>query len=84
MLFHIPHNIFQLITMRADYHMDMAAHDAPSINIKSFMLLAVPKAIKHNVFILVAGKQVYPVYNSKAYKVEFVLVVEFVFCAHLG
>jgi len=62
--------------------MDMAAHDAPSINIKSFMLLAVPKAIKHNVFILVAGKQVYPVHNCKAYKIQFVLVVKFISGAH--
>src|ERR1700733_5431253 len=44
MFFHVPHNVFKVFAMCADDHMDMTAHNAPTINFESFVLL-VPIAI---------------------------------------
>jgi hypothetical protein len=60
----------------------MARHYAPAINFQSFVFLAVLPAFKHNVFIFVTDKQVYPANNGKAYKVKLLLVSEFIFSAH--
>ena len=70
--------------MRTDDHVDMAGHDTPSIYFKSFILLAMLPAFDHDLLVLVADKKIDPVYNSKTYKVKFVLVVEFILSAHGG
>jgi len=82
MLFHIPHNIFKLFAMRTDDHVDMAGHDTPAIYFKPFFGLAMSPAFKHDVFVFITDKQVYPVYYRKTNKVKPVLIVEFIFCAH--
>ena len=49
MFFHIPHNVFKLITMCAYDHRDMAGHDAISIYFKPFELLAMFPAVNDDV-----------------------------------
>ena len=60
----------------------MRSHYAIGIKLQTFVLNAMLKAFKKYFFILIADKQVYPVYNSKAYKTEFIVFLEFVFMAH--
>jgi hypothetical protein len=69
--------------MCADDHVDMACHDAPPVNFKPFLLLAVLPAVDHDIFVFAADKQIDPVYNSEAHKIKLVLVVEFIFGAHI-
>src|ERR1700733_3323210 len=82
MFFHIPHNVFQVIAMRANDHMDVAGHDAITVYFKAFVLLAMFPAFNHDVLILISDEKVYPIYHSKTYKIKLVLVVKFIFCAH--
>ncbi len=82
MLFHIPHNVFQFVAVRADDHVDMTGHDAPAVNFQSFMLLVMLPAFKQNVLVFISDKKVYPPHNGKAYKVKPLLVPEFIFGAH--
>jgi hypothetical protein len=82
MFFHVPHNVFQFLAMRANDHVDVAGHDTPTVDFKALVLLAMFPAFNHDVFVFVSGKKVDPVYNSKAYEVKLVLVVEFILGAH--
>src|SRR6185312_10663247 len=82
MLFNITHDIFQLIAMSADNHVDMACHDAPCVYFKALILLAMPPRIQHNIPVFVTYKKVYPVYHGKADKVRVVLIAEFIVSAH--
>ena len=65
MPFHIPHNIFEFFAVGTNDHVDMAAHNAPAINFKAFVLLTMLPAVQHNMVIFVADKKVDPVYNGK-------------------
>jgi hypothetical protein len=69
MLFHIAHDIFELVSLAANYYMDVTCHNAPTIYFKSLMLLAIFSAINHNLLILVTNKQVNPINHSKTYKI---------------
>jgi len=82
MSFHVAHNMFKVIAMRTNDHVDMAAHNAPAINFQSFMFLAIAPAIEDYIFILVSYKKVNPIYNSKRNKIKPVLTMEFVLAAH--
>jgi len=82
MLFHFAHNMFKVIAMRTNDHVDMAGHDAISINFKAFILLAMFPAGNHYIFVFVSDEKVYPIYHRKTYKIKLVLVVEFIFAAH--
>jgi len=68
--------------MRTNDHVDMAGHDAISINFKAFILLAMFPAGNHYIFVFVSDEKVYPIYHRKTYKIKLVLVVEFIFAAH--
>jgi len=82
MLFHVPHHIFELFAMRADNHVDMAAHDTPAIYFQSFLQLAMFPAFNHDIPVFIADKQIYPIYNSEGDKIKLVLVIKFVLTAH--
>ena len=82
MSFHVAHNMFKVIAMRTNDHVDMAGHDAISINFKAFILLAMFPAGNHYIFVFVSDEKVYPVYNRKTYKITLVLIMEFIFCAY--
>ena len=82
MSFHIPLNVFKVIAMGANDHVDMAGHDIISVNFKTLILLAMFPAGNHYIFVFVSDEKVYPVYHSKTYKVKLVLVVKFIFGAH--
>jgi len=60
---------------------DMACHCAPSIYFKPFILHAKPPAIEHYFFVFFSYEQVYPVYYSEGYKIQLIVISEFVFTA---
>ena len=60
----------------------MACHNAPGMYIKVFVLLAISDACKYNILVLVSDEQVYPVCDGEGYKIQLVIVPEFVFAAH--
>jgi hypothetical protein len=62
--------------------MDMTCHDAPAVNFKPFICLAMFPAIQHNLFVFVSDKEVYPVNNCKAYEIKLILIPEFIFGTH--
>ena len=82
MSFHIPHNVFKVIAKGANDHVDMAGHYTITVNFKTLVFLAMFPTGNHYVLVFVSDKKVYPVYNSKTYKVKLVLIVKFVFVAH--
>ena len=82
MSFHIPHNVFKVIAMGANDHVDMAGHYTITVNFKTLVFLAMFPTGNHYVLVFSSDKQVYPVYNSKTYKVKLGLMVKFVFGAH--
>ena len=40
------------------------------------------KAFKKYIFIFITDKQIYPVYDSKGYKIQLILIPEFILAAH--
>ena len=71
--------------MGSNNHVYMAAHDAPPINFKAFIKLAMFPTGNHDILVFVTDKQVNPIHNSKAYKIKLVLVVKFnFFCVHIN
>jgi hypothetical protein len=68
--------------MGADDHVDMAGHYTITVYFKALVFLAMFPTGNHYILVFVSDKKVYPVYNSKTYKIKLVLVVEFIFGAH--
>ena len=60
----------------------MACHNAPGMYIKVFVLLAISDTCQYNILILISDKQVYPIGDGEGYKIQFVIVSEFIFTAH--
>jgi hypothetical protein len=73
MAFHIPHYIFQWLIMAADYHVSVAWHDIPGIDIKSFLLLTMLPTFYQLILLLVSYKNVYPVNCGKLMKYALLL-----------
>jgi len=62
--------------------MHVACHNAPGVYIEIFVLLAVSYACQYNVLVFISDEQVNPVGDGEGYKIQFVIVAEFVFAAH--
>src|SRR5258706_3093866 len=63
--------------------MNMAAHDTPTINLKSFFFLTEPPTIKYDIFILSSDKQIDPMNDGKADKIHFTRISKLIFPTHV-
>jgi hypothetical protein len=61
----------------------MTSHDAPTVNFQALLSLAMTKTIYQNILVLLSDKQIYPINNSKADKVEFATIAKLVFTTHV-
>ena len=63
-------------------HMNMAWHNTPAIYFKPFFLLAMFPWFNNNLVIFFSYKNVYPIYCGKGNKVQFIIVMKFIFPDH--
>jgi hypothetical protein len=61
---------------------DMTRHDAPSVQIHSFVFNAIFPAVKHYRFVFLSDEDIDPVNDGICDKIKLVCITEFVLTAH--
>ena len=62
--------------------MKMVGHYNPCVQIQSLIFLAKSKAIQKDIPVNIPGKNIYPIYYCGSYKIDTLLIIEFVFTTH--
>jgi hypothetical protein len=76
--FEIAHDVWQRILLRADNHMKVTGHEAPSVDDQALLFLTVAQRINDYVSQFPAGKQIYPANGSHGNKIQPLMISELV------
>lgn len=64
--------------------MYVARHDTPGIQLKPLIFNTIPQAVDDDITINPPDKNVYPIYSRKTYKMKLLVIVKFIFSAHVA
>lgn len=79
----IAHDVRQVVAIgRTHDQVDVVAHDHPFEQAKAFLLLAMPKAVDHDVPVFPTGEDIHPAYRGVGDEVDTFGIMEFVGPAH--
>ena len=62
----------------------MARHDTPCKNLQSLIFLAEANAFQKHISVFISNENINPIYYSECYKIQFLLVFDFVLSTHNG
>jgi len=82
--FKVTDDVRQIFFLRAQYAVDMIAHDHIGPDFKSFECPAIPETVKHNIPVYFPGEYIDPIHNCKGEEVSPVWGNDFVTCCHIA